>query len=142
MRTVFATVIVIALLCACQASPAKSTFEKWTTAQVTSAFTASGLECESTRSMTKDDYGMGPMTAKEGTRFLIPSLGDDNGGRIFSFSSQDDLDKTKTYYVELGKSSALFFSWVFVKDNILVQINGDLPEATARKYETSLNTIK
>lgn len=92
--------------------------------------------------MTKDDYGMAPMAAVEGTHFLIPSLCSDCGGRILSFAAQPDLDMTKAYYDSLGKSSAAFFSWTFVKDNILVQINGDLPEAKARKYESALGNLK
>lgn len=117
-------------------------FLKWTSAQVADTFKAAGLEITDARPATKDDYGMAPMTAVEGSHFLIPSLCSDCGGRIFSFASQADLDKMKTYYVELGKSSAAFFSWVFVKDNILVQINGDLKEDKARQYETALNSIK
>jgi hypothetical protein len=85
---------------------------------------------------------MAPMTAVEGTHFLIPSICDDCGGRIFSFATQPDLDVTKAYYVALGKGSAAFFSWVFVKDNILLQINGDLPDAKAKQYETALNNLK
>jgi hypothetical protein len=44
--------------------------------------------------------------------------------------------------VKLGKENAAFFSWVFVKDNILVQINGNLPEEQAKKYEAALNALK
>jgi len=91
--------------------------------------------------MTKDDYGLAPMTAVEGTRFLIPSLCPDCGGRALSFASPQNLEVTKVYYVELGQASAMFFSWVFVKDNILVQINGDLPEEKAKQYEVALNAI-
>jgi len=91
--------------------------------------------------MTKDDYGMAPMTAVEGIRFLIPSLCPDCGGRVLSFASPEDLEMTKAYYVELGRASAIFFSWVFVKDNILVQINGDLPEERAKQYEVALGAI-
>jgi len=116
-------------------------FQKWTSTDVVNIFKSAALEVEEPRPMTKDDYGMAPMRAIEGTRFLIPSLCSDCGGRIFSFSNQEDLDLTKTYYEELGKSSAIFFSWVFVKDNILVQINGDLPEEKARQYEASLNSL-
>jgi hypothetical protein len=36
----------------------------------------------------------------------------------------------------------MLFSWVFVKDNIVVQINGDLPEEQAKKYEAALNGLK
>ncbi len=117
-------------------------FQKWTSGQVIEAFQAASLEAEAARPMTRDDYGMAPMLAVEGTRFLIPSLCADCGGRVLSFSSQDDLDATEAYYVELGKSSAIFFSWTFTKDNILVQINGDLPEEKARQYEATLDTLK
>lgn len=116
-------------------------FEKWTSEQVIKAFKAAGLEAEEIRPMTKDDYGMAPMTAVEGTRFLIPSLCSDCGGRVFSFASPEDLEMMKAYYVELGRVSAIFFSWVFVKDNILVQINGDLPEEKAKQYEAALDAM-
>lgn len=59
-----------------------------------------------------------------------------------SFSSQEDLDKTEAFYVQLGRESAILFSWTFKKDNILVQINGDLPEDKARQYESALNNLR
>lgn len=119
-----------------------SVFQKWTSNQAIETFKVAGLEAEETRPMTQDDYGMAPMLAVEGTRFLIPSLCPSCGGRVLSFASQNDLDATQAYYVELGKSSALFFSWTFARGNILVQINGDLPEEKARQYEVALNTLK
>lgn len=115
--------------------------QSWSSSQVIAAFKAAGLEAESTWAMTANDYGAAPMVAVEGTRFLIPSLCADCGGRVMSFASQRDLDATKAYYVELGKNSALFFSWTFSKDNILVQINGSLPETTARLYEAALGSL-
>lgn len=117
-------------------------FQKWASDQVVDAFRSAGLGIADARPVTKDDYGMAPMTAAEGTRFLIPSLCPDCGGRIFSFTSQADLAAMETYYVELGRSSAAFFSWVFVKDNILVQINGDLAEDKAKGYQAALNELK
>lgn len=116
--------------------------KQWASSQVIEAFKAAGLEAESPRVMTRDDYGMAPMLAIEGTRFFIPSLCPDCGGRVLSFSSQKNLETTKAYYIELGKSSAAFFSWVFAKDNILVQINGSLSEETARQYEAALATLE
>ena len=62
-------------------------YQKWVSMDVVDEFIAAGLEAEDPRPMTKDDYGPAPMTAVEGTRFLIPSLCADCGGRIFSFSS-------------------------------------------------------
>jgi len=148
-QTVIATQIVQVVVTATPepASPTPeptptSVFQKWTSNQAIEAFKVAGLEAEETRPMTQDDYGMAPMLAVEGTRFLIPSLCPSCGGRVLSFASQNDLDATQAYYVELGESSALFFSWTFARGNILVQINGDLPEEKARQYEAALNTLK
>ena len=119
-----------------------SNFIKYKSQQVIEAFVDAGLDGLQAYVMTKDDYGLAPLVAIEGTRFIIPSLCQDCGGRVMSFASQEDLDRTESYYVEMGKQSAMFFSWTFVKDNILIQINGDLPEETAKLYETALNKMK
>lgn len=104
---------------------------------VITAFKNAGLEAENPHQMTKDEYGLAPYVCV-GTRFLIPALGADNGGRIFICTNREDQDLLVNYYKELGRQSAAFYSWVFVKNNIVVQINGDLPEVTARKYEVAL----
>ncbi len=114
----------------------------WSSPQVVEVFKVAGLEVEGTYTMTKDDYGFAPLVAIEGTRFLIPSLCSDCGGRIMSFVSLEDLEKVREYYVSLGESSAFLFSWTFAWDNILVQINGDLPEQQAQQYEIALNTME
>lgn len=119
----------------------KPAYEKYSSADVVQAFRDAKLEIGTTFAMGPQDYGAAPMTAAEATRFLIPSLGEDSGGRIFSFSSPADMESLRAYYTELGKASALFFSWVFVKDNILVQINGSLPEEQARQYEAALGAL-
>jgi hypothetical protein len=124
--------------------PSTSTpvFARWTSQQAADAIKAVGLEFESPTQMTKEDYGMAPMMATDGIHFLIPSLCSDCGGRLFAFDNQAGLDTTKAYYEELGKQSAMFFSWVFVKDNILLQINGDLPKEKATAYQAALDTLK
>lgn len=103
---------------------------------VLTAFQDADLEVGATNAMTKDDYGLAPLVAEDATRFLIPSLGDDSGGRVFTFSNVADLRKMENYYVKLGKESAAFFSWTFANVDrlVLVQINGDLPEAKAGGY--------
>jgi hypothetical protein len=117
-------------------------FVVWSPQQVLEAFQSAGLEVSNPRAMTSDDYGLVPMLAVNGTRFFIPSVCVDCGGRIMSFSNEEDLTIVRDYYAQMGRFSAVLFSWVFVKDNILVQINGELPEANARKYEAALEGIK
>lgn len=124
-----------------------ATFEKWTVEQAIAAFKAANLEAENSYEMEPKDYGLAPLTATKGVRFIIPSLGkdaagNDQGGRVFSFANTDDLKRTQTYYDELGKGSAVLFSWLFVKDNILVQLNGELSKEVAQKYGTALDSMK
>lgn len=113
-----------------------------TTDDVITSFKDAGLEVENTKEMTKEDYGIAPMKTEEGVRFIIPSLGEDSGGRILSYDNDSDLQEMKEYYDSMGEESALFFSWTIQKDNILVQINGDLPEEQYNKYKSALESLE
>jgi hypothetical protein len=116
-------------------------FAKWNSDQVLGAFVDAGLEVGPMRWMKSDDYGLAPMLAMDGTRFFIPSLCAECGGRILAFKDQAGLDATAEYYLSLNQSDPASFSWIFMKDNIIVQLNGDTPETLARKYEAALNSM-
>lgn len=120
---------------------AEQTERKLTVDEVLQAFKDAGLEAENPREMTKEDYGLAPMKAQEAKRFFIPSLGEDAGGRIFSFDNKADLKQTKEFYDSAGKESAILFSWTIEKGNILVQINGDLPKEKYEKYKKALDEL-
>jgi hypothetical protein len=119
----------------------KRAFAKWNSDQVLGAFVDAGLEVGPMRWMKSDDYGLAPMLAMDGTRFFIPSLCAECGGRILAFKDQAGLDATAEYYLSLNQSDPASFSWIFMKDNIIVQLNGDTPETLARKYEAALNSM-
>ncbi|MCB9172289.1 MAG: hypothetical protein H6637_05135 [Ardenticatenales bacterium] len=90
--------------------------------------------------MTVEDYGVAPM-AEEGVRFLIPSLGEDAGGRVMRYESEAAAEEAATFYKELGTQSAVLFSWAFQNGPLVVQINGELPEEQARQYEEALGSL-
>ena len=113
-----------------------------TSLQVVEAFKAAGLEAEDPRPIAREDLKAAPMVHQEATRFLIPSLCPDCGGRVFTFRSQADLERVRGYYTELGRASAAFYSHVFVRDLVLVQINGDLPDDKAKAYEAALMAMR
>ena len=104
---------------------------------VISAFKNAGLEATNVRPMGKDDYGTAPQVC-HGTRFFIPSLGPNNGGRVFICDNTKDRDLLTGYYNRLAAMGSIYISWVFVKGNVVVQINGQLPDETARKYEAAI----
>ena len=119
-----------------------STFQKWSLENARDAIVEAGLEFEGYYEMTNDDYGLAPMNAVQAWRFLIPSLCAECGGRIYSFDNPEKLAAMKEYYDMLGEASALFFSWTFAKDNILIQISGDLPQTQALQYQQALENMK
>ncbi len=105
------------------------------------AFKKAGLEAESPTFMGPKNYGWAPYLCK-GVHFLVPSLGEEAGGRAFVCSTHADRNTLASYYKKLSKTSAILFSWVFEHDNIIVQINGDLDEIEAQKYNKTLREIK
>lgn len=108
---------------------------------IIAAFKTAGLEAESPTAMGPDAYGMGPFVGK-GIHFLIPSLCADCGGRVFVFDNAEDLASLEAYYVEAGRSSAMLFSHVYRRGNLLVQLNGDLPAEKAAEYEAALQQVR
>jgi hypothetical protein len=119
---------------------AGTAFQKWKNSQVVDAFKAAGLEADNPRPMSKpQDYGAAPTVDIEATQFNIPSLGEGGGGHIYSFASENDLEKMIKYYAD---ASANNFSWVYVRDNLLVQIDGRLEEEKAKRYEAALGNVK
>lgn len=112
---------------------------------VTKGFKDDGLAVNEEREMTKDDYGMAPMKAKEGVIFGVEKGYDDQymNGRLMKFDNKDDLEQTKKYYDEVGKESALLYSHTHSKDDFLLQMNGDIDDKTFEKYKKSIeNTLK
>jgi hypothetical protein len=108
-----------------------------TGATVIAAFQKAGLEAADVRPMTRSDYGEAPFVCT-GTRFFIPSLGPGNGGRVFICNKIQDRNALTGYYNGLAAMGSIYVSWVFVKGNVVVQINGSLPDDTAKKYEVAI----
>ncbi|UAW07777.1 stress protein [Psychrobacillus phage PVJ1] len=110
-----------------------------TTEDVIQQFKDDGLEVGGTSDLENREFGN---TRKEGKRILIPSLGEDAGGRLFLFKNEKDLAQAKSYYDELGNAGAIFYSHTHQKGNFLLQMNGDMSDADFKKYADSLDSIE
>lgn len=130
-------VFVVGLLAACSSGETTVKVD-----EVVSKLKEAGLEAENPTEITKDDVGMAPMRFEEGRRILVPSLGGDNGGRVFVFKDTDDLQEMKSYYDELGKSSAMLFSHTHANDHVLIQMNGDMEQAEFDKYAKVIDELQ
>ncbi len=142
---VLSVLVAILLLTACGA-PAG-----YNAQDVVDAFKAAGLEVEGVKTIpvTKANFGLCPMYAIAAVDFEQPSVCLDPkaiscGARIFVFAASDKagLEKTRGYFEAMGKASAMFFTWLLVHDNILVEMSGDVPEAKAKQYQAALDSMK
>ncbi|WP_100331931.1 stress protein [Bacillus xiapuensis] len=112
--------------------------EKVTVDTIITAFKDAGLEAENPTELENKEFGN---TREAGKRILVPSLGEDAGGRIFEFKNASGLDAAKTYYDELGNSGPLFYSHTYSKGNFLLQMNGDMKDDQFEKYKKVMDEM-
>jgi hypothetical protein len=106
--------------------------------EVVQAFRDRGLEVGKSYPVEQEpgwDERPVPKTYEEATRFEIPSLGEDSGGRVFVFRSQRSLNTVREYYEGLPTSIR---PYVYVENGVLLQLNGNMSESEARKYKDVL----
>lgn len=125
-------VLLLTLMTACGGSSA-------TTADVVQQFKDDGLELGETSDLPNKEFGN---IREEGTRILIPSLGDDAGGRLFLFDNDDDLATAKAYYDDLGEAGSMFYSHTHQVGNLLIQMSGDMSDEDFKKYADSMDKLK
>ena len=99
------------MLTAC--SSAASNEKQLTTGNIIEAFKSAGLEAENHLILNKRVWKY----KRRRKRILIPSLGENAGGRIFKFGNETDLQQAKSYYDELGNAGSMFFSHTYSKGN-------------------------
>lgn len=102
-------------------------------------FTQQSLVVYNPRDMTKEDFGIAPMSATKAKIFsLIETDNEDEqqNARLLTFDNLDDLKATKKYYDDLGKDSAMLFSYTAVNEDelVLMQFNGQLSQELVEKY--------
>ena len=61
---------------------------------------------------------------------------------VFSFQKEIDLQQVLDYYIALDQSLPQYNSWLFVKDNLLLQINRSVPEDVAKRYAEALDLLE
>ncbi|PED58197.1 stress protein [Bacillus toyonensis] len=116
----------------------KSMTSNVTVGKVIEEFKAAGLEADNPSDLPEKEFGN---TRKEAKRILVPTLGEDSGGRIFEFKNKEDLEKAKKYYDDLGNGNQMLFSHTYAKGNFLIQMNGDMEDAQFNKYKEVMDKV-
>ncbi|MGE7917969.1 stress protein [Viridibacillus sp. NPDC093762] len=110
--------------------------KKVTTNSILKGFKSDGLEVGKVSKLNNREFGN---LRKDGKRVLIPSLGKDNGGRLYEFKNKKDLKRVKSYYDELGNGGPMFYSHTHQRGLFLLQMNGDMSDKDFAKYVKSMN---
>lgn len=76
---------------------------------------------------------------KEGIRVLIPSLGEDQGGRLFEFYDINSASKAKEAYDINAKKGPDFFSHVHQNGRFLLQMTGKLDVRVFANYTKTMD---
>lgn len=102
-------------------------------------FSKQSLVVYNPRDMTKDDFGIAPMSATSAKIFSLVETDnedDQRNARLLTFDNLDDLKATKQYYDDLGKDSAMLFSYTAVNEDdlVLMQFNGQFSQDLVEKY--------
>ncbi|KJD42545.1 hypothetical protein [Paenibacillus terrae] len=124
-----------------EAEPTTTNNTEVTSEDVVSKLKAAGLEAENSREMKPKDYGPLPMRAKSAAIFYLPSIGKTNNGHVFVFENNEDLKEVKKYYDDMGKESAMFFSYTYAKNNILLHMTGQATEEQFKKYQDVVDSL-
>jgi tetratricopeptide (TPR) repeat protein len=99
---------------------------------IISEFKKAGLEAENPTTLKQKEFGP---SRKDGLRILVPTLGDDAGGRIFEFKDLEALQLAKSYYDDLSKRGPITFSHTFAKGLFLLQMNGNMEDEYFEQYK-------
>jgi hypothetical protein len=137
------SLVMALLVSACTPSQSKlsASFQQWHAIDAIQAFQAAGLPIEIPQ-LRKDERDLfSNEMVVDSRKFVIPTQGDPTlgSGIVFSVRNERDLQELQNYYATLGKALPQYNSWIFVKDNLLLQIDGDVPEAVAKQYGKALD---
>lgn len=121
--------------------PSGLPFRQWRSSEIIEVFHDAGLYAEVVRGTTKDERdGLSTWMVVQATPFRL-SPREQERGLLLVFNDPADLERMRAYYVGLGKSLPQYKSWVFVQGNVLLQINGEVPEAKAKEYAAVLDAL-
>jgi hypothetical protein len=91
------------------------------------------LEAVNPHKLSNEELGMFANTCS-GAFFYIPSIAENTGGQIIECNNPDGLNKLIVYIVNTDNNK----SWLIMKHNIFVQIDGRITEQLARQYAQAI----
>ena len=113
----------------------------WLAREIIKSLNDNGLNIDQTGNVSEDEIDTLPADIRNGVKFSIRSDEQIRSGCVLEFEKKKDFETIQGHYLELNKNNELH-TWSFVKDNILVVIEGAMPEKEIQAYKAVLMNIK
>lgn len=128
---VFLLGLILSITTACSSSESESAI---TLDDIVTKFREAGLEIEAPTESFSEDHVLANLGLIDEQPFLVPALGEGEGGYLFLFEDEKDLEKLKDYYEEPGKSTLMPNSHAYAQDNILLQMSDQMSQTEFDRY--------
>ena len=122
-----------------QATPTPIPFDRYSAEDVFNAFARAGLQVENPEKATSVMGRGAPTEFRDRYLFAVPRIAP-AGGQIIEFATQADLQAWQDYIQQLSSNSATRRDviYVYVKGNIMLQLNANLTAQEANAYRNAL----
>ena len=115
--------------------------QMWLARKIIKSFNENGLIDEKAKQEKGIELSGLPAKTNESIRFSVSFNEKKLKGCVFEFDKKRNFDMVKDYYLDLNKNNKLH-TWSLVEDNILVVIDGTMPEKEIQEYMAVLAHIK
>lgn len=124
-------VLILSITAACSSSESESAI---TLDDIVTKFQEAGLEIEAPTASFSEDHVLANLGLIDEQPFLVPALGEGEGGYLFLFEDEKDLEKLKDFYEEPVKSTLMPNSHAYTQDNILLQMSDTMSQTEFDRY--------
>ncbi|PAD28285.1 stress protein [Paenibacillus sp. 7523-1] len=128
---VFLLGLILCITAACSSSESESAISL---DDIVTKFREAGLEIEAPTGSFSEDHVLANLGLIDEQPFLVPALGEGEGGYLFLFENKTDLEKLKDFYEEPGKSTLMPNSHAYAQDNILLQMSDQMSQTEFDRY--------
>ena len=115
--------------------------QMWFAKDVIKTLNENGLIVEKTRKEKSIELSSLPAKTHEAIKFSVSLKTKTLKACVLEFDNKKDFDKVLNHYLALNNNGELY-TWSLIKDNILLVIDGSMPDQEMRKYEAILAEIK
>jgi hypothetical protein len=115
--------------------------QMWLAREIIKSFNENGLIVEKTKEEKGIELSGLPAKTNEAIKFSVSFNERKLKGCVFEFDKKKNFETVQNYYLNLNENNELH-TWSLVKDNILVVIEGTMPEKEIQEYRAVLTDME